>query len=64
MKKAILIFLSLFMISCGSTNITVQMSKIPYHDNAWQIQERNTWPTTKNTSIAIKKFYKHLKKEF
>ena len=64
MKKTIIIFLSLFMISCGSTNIAIQMSKIPYHENTWQIQERDTWPTTKNTSIAIKIFYKRWKKDF
>tara|TARA_R110002110_G_scaffold26039_3_gene96187 strand:+ start:2264 stop:2728 length:465 start_codon:yes stop_codon:yes gene_type:complete len=35
------------------------MMKIPYYENAWQIQEINTWPSPDNVSIAINIFYKH-----
>ena len=62
--KKVIVFLSLFLLSCNIYTSSAQMNKIPYHKNTWQIQERNTWPTTKNTSITIKIFYKQWKKEF
>ena len=40
------------------------MVKLPHYENAWQIKEKNSWPSAKNVSIAVKIFYKKWKEEF
>jgi hypothetical protein len=40
------------------------MVKLPHYKNAWQIQEKNSWPPVNDVSVAVKIFYIKWKKEF
>ena len=40
------------------------MVKIPYHENTWQIKEKNSWPSKNDVSVAMKIFYREWKKSF
>ena len=40
------------------------MVKIPHHKNAWQLKEKNSWPSENNVSIAMKIFYREWKLNF
>ncbi len=62
--RLVVILLSFILSSCAGVTKSTEMRKIPDYESAWQIQEKNTWPTPKNVSIAIQLFYKKWYEKF